>query len=105
MRDATEHSHSEDAAIDADHIQDDPIEDELSDVLFCVVNICRHLKIDPETALRRTNHKFERRFRHVEQRFQEQQRDMASAALEEMDRYWDEAKQLERTRTQDSHSS
>ncbi len=81
------------------------IEDELGDVLFCVVNICRHLQIDPETALRKTNHKFERRFRHVERRFQEQQRDMTSASLAEMDRYWDEAKQLERSRTPDSHST
>lgn len=81
------------------------IEDELGDVLFCVVNICRHLQIDPETALRKTNHKFERRFRHVERRFQEQQRNMTGAPLAEMDRYWDEAKQLERLRTPDSNST
>jgi len=81
------------------------IEDELGDVLFCVVNICRHLKIDPETALRRTNQKFERRFRHVERRFHEQQRDITAAPLDEMDRYWDEAKQLEKISAQEKSAS
>ena len=72
------------------------IQDELGDLLFCVVNICRHLKVDPETALRKTNLKFERRFRHVEARMHEQQREMTQANLQEMDGYWDEAKRLER---------
>lgn len=72
------------------------IEDELGDLLFCVVNISRHLKVDPETALRRTNQKFARRFQHVESRLREQGRELDQATLPEMDGYWDEAKQLER---------
>lgn len=72
------------------------LEGELGDLLFCVVNVCRHLKIDPENALRKTNAKFERRFRHVEIRLQQQGRQPSQASLNEMDSYWDEAKKLER---------
>jgi MazG family protein len=71
------------------------LEDELGDLLFCVVNVCRHMKVDPETALRRTNQKFERRFRHVESRLREQGKDPTATSLEEMDQYWDEAKRNE----------
>ena len=71
------------------------IEDELGDVLFCMVNICRYLKVDPEGALRKTNRKFERRFRFVEQRLRAQGREPQQASLAEMDAYWDEAKRLE----------
>lgn len=72
------------------------IEDELGDLLFCVVNLCRHTKVDPEVALRKTNTKFERRFRHVEASLAAQGRSLQDSSLEEMDRYWDEAKRLER---------
>lgn len=72
------------------------IEDELGDLLFCLVNICRHTKVDPEAALRKTNQKFERRFRHVERRLQEQGHDLSTTPLDVMDRFWDEAKLLER---------
>ena len=72
------------------------IEDELGDLLFCLVNICRHAKVDPETALRKTNLKFERRFRHVERRIQEQGGVLNETPLADMDRYWIEAKSLER---------
>jgi ATP diphosphatase len=68
------------------------IANELGDVLFCVVNVCRYLQIDPETSLRNTNAKFERRFRYVERRLKEQGRTPEQATLEEMDRLWDEAK-------------
>ncbi|MDH5411025.1 MAG: nucleoside triphosphate pyrophosphohydrolase, partial [Alphaproteobacteria bacterium] len=68
------------------------MEDELGDVLFSVANLARHLDIDPETALRRTNAKFEHRFRHVEKRLRETGRSLEEATLEEMDRLWEEAK-------------
>jgi nucleoside triphosphate diphosphatase len=65
---------------------------EIGDVLFCIVNVCRYLQIDPETALRETNAKFERRFGYVERRLKEQGRTPQQAGLEEMDRLWDEGK-------------
>jgi MazG family protein len=72
------------------------IADELGDVLFCIVNVCRYLKVDPEVALRATNSKFERRFSYVEQRLKDEGRTPDEATLEEMDRYWDEGKALEK---------
>jgi MazG family protein len=69
------------------------IQNELGDVLFCIVNVCRYLKIDPETALRGANAKFERRFGYVERRLGEQGRSTRDATLEEMDRLWDEGKE------------
>jgi ATP diphosphatase len=68
------------------------ITDELGDVLFCVVNVCRYLGVDPEGALRGANSKFERRFGYAERRLREQGRSAGEATLEEMDRLWDEAK-------------
>ena len=68
------------------------ITDELGDVLFCVVNVCRYLGVDPEAALRGANAKFERRFGYVEQRLREQGRSAGEATLEEMDKLWDEGK-------------
>ncbi|HEX7116741.1 MAG TPA: nucleoside triphosphate pyrophosphohydrolase [Steroidobacter sp.] len=71
------------------------IEKELGDVLFCLVNVCRYLGVDPEAALRGTNAKFERRFRYIEQRLREQGRTPAQTTLEVMDQLWEEAKRLE----------
>jgi MazG family protein len=70
------------------------LQDELGDVLFAVANLARKLGVDPEQALRSTNRKFERRFRHVETRLAEQRRGPEQATLQEMDGYWDEAKTL-----------
>lgn len=92
---AEEELHEVRAAI-AEGTSEAAIEDELGDLLFCLVNICRHMKVDPEAALRKTNLKFERRFRHVEQRLNEQGRDISKTPLAEMDGYWDEAKRIER---------
>lgn len=68
------------------------MEQELGDLLYSVVNVCRYAKVDPENALRLTNAKFERRFRYIEQRLKEQGRSLQQASLEEMDGLWDEAK-------------
>lgn len=70
--------------------------DELGDVLFALANLARHLDLDPESALRGTNAKFERRFRHIEARLAESARTPIEATLAEMDGYWNEAKALER---------
>jgi nucleoside triphosphate diphosphatase len=74
----------------------DKIEDEIGDLLFSVTNLARHFDIDPERALRRTNAKFERRFRAVEQALGEQDRTLNEASLEEMERHWVAAKMAER---------
>jgi MazG family protein len=72
------------------------IAEELGDVLFCVVNVCRYLGVDPESSLRRTNAKFERRFRYIEEQLGAQGRKPEDATLAEMDRLWDEAKRRDR---------
>ena len=70
----------------------DRLEDELGDVLFVAVNLARRLRLDPETALRGTNAKFERRFRRIEAG-----RDPGTMSLDELDALWDRAKEEERT--------
>ncbi len=74
----------------------DRIEDEIGDLLFSVTNLARHFGIDPETALRRTNAKFERRFGAIEQALEKQGRQLNDASLEEMEELWVEAKLAER---------
>lgn len=71
----------------------DAIEDELGDVLFVMANLARHLKVDPEQALRRTMAKFEYRFGHVQQQVQASGNDWSDFSLEQLDRFWDEAKE------------
>ncbi len=68
---------------------------EIGDVLFAVANLARHAKTDAESALRQTNAKFERRFRHIEERLAAQGKVLGAATLQEMDTLWDEAKALE----------
>ncbi|AWT09689.1 nucleoside triphosphate pyrophosphohydrolase [Stutzerimonas frequens] len=79
--------------------ENDPqaIAEELGDLLFVVVNLARHLKVDPENALRAANGKFERRFRFIEQALREAGRPIESCDLEELDRLWGEAKKAERS--------
>ncbi len=69
---------------------------EVGDLLFAAVNLARHLKVDPEAALRGANLKFERRFAHIEDRLAEGGRTPESASLDEMERLWAEAKARER---------
>src|SRR5690348_7758596 len=69
---------------------------EVGDLLFAVANLARHLKVDPEAALRSANSKFERRFAHIESRLAERGRTANGASLEEMERLWVEAKANER---------
>ena len=72
------------------------LEEEIGDLLFVVVNLARHAKVDPEQALRRANAKFERRFRHIERRLGEMGRSPQAASLDEMEALWVEAKDSER---------
>ncbi|HKE97240.1 MAG TPA: nucleoside triphosphate pyrophosphohydrolase [Povalibacter sp.] len=70
-------------------------EQEIGDLLFSLVNVCRYLEIDAENALRLTNAKFERRFRYIEQQLQTRGRSPRESTLEEMDALWEEAKRTE----------
>jgi nucleoside triphosphate diphosphatase len=74
------------------------VEEEFGDLLFVVANVARHLKLDPEAALRGANLKFVRRFRAIELRLAENGRGPHQSTLEEMDRLWDEVKADEKGR-------
>lgn len=72
----------------------DAMEDEIGDLLFVVANIARHLKIDPEKAVRRTNGKFISRFKQVEALAA--QSDRETLTLEELEAFWQAAKKAEK---------
>jgi nucleoside triphosphate diphosphatase len=69
--------------------------EEIGDLLFVVANLARHLKVDPEAALRAANAKFVRRFRFIEAALGSQGRQAAEASLDEMEALWQKAKQTE----------
>ena len=66
----------------------DQVEEEMGDLLFVMANLARHLGVDPEQALRRTNAKFERRFNAVEEKLQASGKPIEEATLAEMDALW-----------------
>ncbi|EAR60390.1 nucleoside triphosphate pyrophosphohydrolase [Neptuniibacter caesariensis] len=69
------------------------IADEMGDMIFAQVNLARHLGVNPEDAVRGTNQKFERRFNHVEDRVLASGRPWNQFTLQELDSFWDEAKE------------
>ena len=70
----------------------DKVAGEIGDLLFAVVNLARHLDVDPESALRQTNLKFERRFGAIEDALAARGKKPQDASLAEMDALWDQAK-------------
>lgn len=68
------------------------IAEEVGDFLFVVVNLARHLNVEPEAALRATNQKFERRFRFIEEALRAVGRRVEETALDELDALWNQAK-------------
>ena len=68
------------------------LEEELGDLLFMAVNIARHVKVDPELALRGANKKFRERFGYIERRLAEQGRSFEESSLDELEELWKEAK-------------
>ncbi|MBT8256332.1 MAG: nucleoside triphosphate pyrophosphohydrolase [Bacteroidia bacterium] len=68
------------------------IEQEFGDVLFSMINYARFLKLDPESALERTNKKFIKRFQYLENKSKELGKSLKDMTLTEMDIYWNEAK-------------
>ncbi|MGO1233192.1 MAG: nucleoside triphosphate pyrophosphohydrolase [Marinobacter sp.] len=74
----------------------DAVEDEMGDLLFVCVNLARFMKVTPEQALKRTNHKFEARFRAIEQALEAQGRNMDEESLEALDAIWQQVKGVEK---------
>ena len=72
------------------------VEEELGDLLFTCINLARHLEVDADEALRRSNLKFERRFRSMERAAATRGRSLEDSAPAELERYWEEAKKQER---------
>jgi MazG family protein len=68
------------------------VREELGDLMFAVTNIARHLGVEPEAALKLTNRKFRRRFRHIERGLASRSRPLGEASLAEMEELWQEAK-------------
>ncbi|MFL1454597.1 nucleoside triphosphate pyrophosphohydrolase [Marinobacter sp. GN3S48] len=73
----------------------DAVEDELGDLLFVCVNLARFMKVNPEQALNRTNHKFDARFRAIEQRLEGEGRNLDDETLEALDAIWQQVKGVE----------
>ncbi len=74
----------------------DAQEDEFGDLFFAIINLARRLDVDPETALRRTNRKFETRFRSIETTITSQGKRMEDTSLDEMERLWVGVKKKEK---------
>lgn len=71
------------------------IEEEMGDLLFSVVNLSRHLNVNPERALQKANKKFERRFRKVEKNVLEKGMEISNCSLEQLDQEWNIVKKME----------
>jgi MazG family protein len=78
---------------EADHTR---VREELGDLLFALTNIARHLKVEPEAALKLTNRKFRRRFGFIEGKLQELGKAFEATTLDEMESLWQEAKSSEK---------
>lgn len=76
-------------------IAKEKLEEEIGDLLFAVANLARHLKVDPETALRATNAKFTRRFKFIESELAAHGRKPGETSLDEMEALWQAAKKTE----------
>jgi XTP/dITP diphosphohydrolase len=70
------------------------LEEEMGDLIFSLVNYSRFIGINPENALRRTNEKFVKRFRYIEEKIGELNKSITDSDLEEMDKFWEESKKL-----------
>lgn len=78
--------------IKGDNADTAKVEEEFGDLLFSLVNYSRFINVDPESALERTNKKFQHRFQYIEAKANEQGRDLRDMTLGEMDALWNEAK-------------
>lgn len=81
-----------------DQFTQEEVEEEFGDLLFVMANLARHLNVEPEAALRKTNAKFIRRFEGVEAKLAARGKSPAESDLEEMDALWDEVKADEKVK-------
>ncbi|MBQ5781596.1 MAG: nucleoside triphosphate pyrophosphohydrolase [Spirochaetaceae bacterium] len=86
--------------VDSAAAQNTHLEEECGDLIFAVVNYCRKLGINPETALIAANEKFAHRFAYIEDTLEEKGKSLKDSNLEEMDKLWDEAKKKEAAKSQ-----
>jgi XTP/dITP diphosphohydrolase len=82
------------AEIDTEKANKEKIEQEFGDVLFSLINYARFIDVDPESALEKTNKKFIKRFQYLEEETRKQGKALEDMTLEEMDVYWNKAKEL-----------
>ena len=82
--------------LEADEINTSALAEELGDLMFAVVNLCRHAKQDPETLLRHANQKFTKRFHGVEAQVQQSGRDFSQHNLAQLEQYWQQVKAEEK---------
>jgi ATP diphosphatase len=87
---------ADEIASELDSGQQEKVAGEIGDLLFAVVNLARHLDVDPDSALRTTNLKFERRFASIEDALAARGKKPSDASLDEMDALWDAAKAREK---------
>jgi MazG family protein len=76
----------------------DEAREELGDLFFALANVARHLRIEPEAALKSANRKFRRRFRTIEEGLRAQNRELQGTSLDEMEAFWHKAKEEERAK-------
>lgn len=79
------------------HNNDTALAEELGDLMFAVVNLCRHAKQDPEVILRQANQKFTKRFHGVEQRVTNSEKNFEQHSLDELEAYWQQVKIVEKS--------
>jgi ATP diphosphatase len=80
-----------------DTLGEDEIEAEMGDLLFVMANVARHMGVDPEVALRRSNDKFTRRFKYIERELEKRGKRSVESDLDEMDALWNEIRRAEKT--------
>jgi len=73
------------------------VEDEVGDLLFVVVNLARYLSLDPESALKKTNRKFKRRFQWMEEQLRASGRELGSTPMDDLESLWQQSKQAEQS--------